>query len=1074
MKSPLLLLLFLWSTICFGGLDFIENQGQFSENVFFVCMNSGVQVGICADGLIYRQTNAAEHHYRSEHLGEEEVPLRSHTFKMQFVGSSSLVPEAKEWDATYYNFFIGEDESSWRSNVPAASKVLLPSLYEGIDLLIYSVNNRLKYDFIVHPGADPSQIAWEYIGVKALLGEDGDLVLASHLGDIKESSPFSYQMEESKLREVSSTYRESNGLFMFSIGEHNPAQKVVIDPEVIWSTYLDEESSFYSGFTSSSTDKFIFSRSNLFAAQWDEGTYIGDGVEVVQWAWAIHQMNADGSDFDWSTYLGSGIPLSGGYCFNIAEAGDGSIYLYGQHLGPGFPITINGQSYSGVDRCLALLSEDGNVLLSSTYFFEGMPKPTQEEHVSWNDLGSVRDLGVGLNVVNSQLALYYSSDVPSDALPNAITYGDTNALHSVLICFDAMLEEIQWCTEFGGANDECELHQFHSFVSSEDRLFLAGRTECELPYITEGGFDEAFSGSSDGFFVEVDANSGELLYTTYVGEAAGDELNLIAEDNEGNLWLAGRSESHESVNLDFEMGDGRMFFLRLNEDLTAPSWYGRIGHLLDAPEDMEIIDHRINSMNFDSCGRLVASTQYTEYGVYEGPNSNVLNFPLFNSTLSNGTHYFFSIDLNTNQLHWSDYYGGGSSHFNRGFRFHGNNRMYFGTCTEHIIFGNNAYIQATPGAYSEEFQDYLITNITLFDFETGQSGFIEANPTYSITSNSCSGAAVSFEGSAGAHHYWSINGDSLQGAEANLDYLFDVPGIYEVQYTVEDSSSCNIRSTSSFVLEIPEVASDLDFAWDFSEVADPCVFPQTLEFEYTGSGADALLWELPDGEIEVDESILTYVVDSPGNYLFSLQITDGQCDSTITNTQFFDFYQPLAYNLEYSISENDLCEASTVDFELDVLGADALAWTYENEVVSENSNFSLELAPGVQTVYLDLQNTDCNQQEQIALNIEIPAYSSVHDVFVPNVFTPNGNAENEYFQIKESDALALMSNFHVQVLNRWGQLVFESTDPYFKWDGEDMSSAQALPDGVYFYAISYKLDCSEELFQLAGELHLFR
>lgn len=72
---------------------------------------------------------------------------------------------------------------------------------------------------------------------------------------------------------------------------------------------------------------------------------------------------------------------------------------------------------------------------------------------------------------------------------------------------------------------------------------------------------------------------------------------------------------------------------------------------------------------------------------------------------------------------------------------------------------------------------------------------------------------------------------------------------------------------------------------------------------------------------------------------------------------------------------------------------------------------------------------------------------------VPNVFTPNEDGANDFFQIK---ALSLKS-FHGQIFNRWGKLVYEWDDwktPEAGWNGKNMGTGANSPSGTYFYVIS--------------------
>jgi len=69
-------------------------------------------------------------------------------------------------------------------------------------------------------------------------------------------------------------------------------------------------------------------------------------------------------------------------------------------------------------------------------------------------------------------------------------------------------------------------------------------------------------------------------------------------------------------------------------------------------------------------------------------------------------------------------------------------------------------------------------------------------------------------------------------------------------------------------------------------------------------------------------------------------------------------------------------------------------------------------------------------------------------IWFPNVFTPNGDQWNQYFQ---ADSVNSIQNFKISIFNRWGTIVFESDDPFFQWDGTDQDNNQDCATGVYFY-----------------------
>lgn len=78
---------------------------------------------------------------------------------------------------------------------------------------------------------------------------------------------------------------------------------------------------------------------------------------------------------------------------------------------------------------------------------------------------------------------------------------------------------------------------------------------------------------------------------------------------------------------------------------------------------------------------------------------------------------------------------------------------------------------------------------------------------------------------------------------------------------------------------------------------------------------------------------------------------------------------------------------------------------------------------------------------------------------LPNVFTPNGDGQNDFFR---AFPYCSVESIDLVVYNRWGQPVFTSTDPDFRWDGVHMDSGERVPDGVYYYI------CKVNYFGLGG------
>ena len=92
---------------------------------------------------------------------------------------------------------------------------------------------------------------------------------------------------------------------------------------------------------------------------------------------------------------------------------------------------------------------------------------------------------------------------------------------------------------------------------------------------------------------------------------------------------------------------------------------------------------------------------------------------------------------------------------------------------------------------------------------------------------------------------------------------------------------------------------------------------------------------------------------------------------------------------------------------------------------------------------------------------------------LPNVFTPNGDGINDYFM--PFKPYYFIEKVDMKIYTRWGQLIFETSDPDIMWDGRYMQNKKPVDDGVYFYVCEvYEQRLTGiEKHNLHGFIHVF-
>lgn len=219
-----------------------------------------------------------------------------------------------------------------------------------------------------------------------------------------------------------------------------------------------------------------------------------------------------------------------------------------------------------------------------------------------------------------------------------------------------------------------------------------------------------------------------------------------------------------------------------------------------------------------------------------------------------------------------------------------------------------------------------------------------------------------------------------------------------------------------------------------------------------GQPTDQYIWSVSGGHIVGDVTTQTIQIlwDTPGTGVITVQEISpwGYCIGLMSHYYTTVYAQPIA-----DFQPLHLDSAHTAIFAFDVihfidLSTNAVQWNWEfgdGSPSSLQSPYHLYDKPDSFNVCLTVASIHgCVADTCKTVDV-------VEGIVVPNVFTPNGDGYNDFFDIDASG----MTDYHLQVFNRWGVLLFESNSPYVKWDGKTLSGVDAS-DGTYFYILYAK------------------
>ncbi len=158
----------------------------------------------------------------------------------------------------------------------------------------------------------------------------------------------------------------------------------------------------------------------------------------------------------------------------------------------------------------------------------------------------------------------------------------------------------------------------------------------------------------------------------------------------------------------------------------------------------------------------------------------------------------------------------------------------------------------------------------------------------------------------------------------------------------------------------------------------------------------------------------------------------------------------------------------TLDLEVGNSCANQFLWTPNIDISSRNMRSVRVFPQESMTYFVNANHGNCNALDTVRIIVVDPNSVQCDQVFLANAFTPNGDGKNEVFKV---DNPVVTEEIEIlQVYDRWGGLVFETTDVYDSWDGT-INGENAMP-GVYIYKLVYF--CNGEKKLVNGSVTLIR
>lgn len=530
---------------------FIPNKGQWRSDVLWLGHLKNMNVWVTKTGVNFDYRVAERVTDKSASAlskqSDDKWKVEGHNVRMNIVAATGTAKAAiTDASGSHNNYFFGNDESKWVTNVPVCSKATISEIQKGVDMVL-SINNdgMPRYDFIVKPGTNPKNIELKFDGAKTLKVESGAVEYTTRFGTIKNAKLLAYQENGSGSRnQVNCDFSRKGNKVVFNLGEYDKSKPLVIDPTV-FATYLgtsksDEIRKMAIDPASGEVVVVGFTDSDQFP--WTTGAYDStySGTDGF-----VTKFTKDLNKTAWSTYIGGG---GTDKVNSVAIDANGNIYICGETNSPDYPHTGQFlQGAKGLTEAFFTKFSPGGKFSTSTVFG-----------------GSTDDRAFDVAVDNSGVAVVVGETFSNNfKLKNEdkTSKAEANRSDGFIVKFTLPATDVTFSTFFGSPEND----RINAVAIDGSGVYITGECGGTLyktyPTMPATPYDAAFNGGARDCFVAKMAPNGiynnpQAHFITYIGGTTasgignGDDVGkaitvlangeiLVVGETTGNLFPTG-------------------------------------------------------------------------------------------------------------------------------------------------------------------------------------------------------------------------------------------------------------------------------------------------------------------------------------------------------------------------------------------------------------------------------------------------------------------------------------------------------------------------------------------------------